>query len=150
MAAMDEPGKLQHGTLVAPNLVAVNHDHYFSYRLDLDVDGPANSFMVDKLVQEPLSGKTRKTIWAAQLSIAPRRREAILDLDMRVPSMWHFINPNQHDARGYPTDGKSCQALRQFRVSRMMIRRSAWERFPGTRCGLRPTTPMNATRPELM
>jgi primary-amine oxidase len=103
MAAMGEPGKLEHGTLVAPNLVAVNHDHYFSYRLDLDVDGPSNSFMVDKLVQEPLSGKTRKVIWAAQSSIAHKEKDAILDLDMRVPSMWHFINPNQHDARGYPT-----------------------------------------------
>jgi primary-amine oxidase len=103
MAAMEEPGKLQHGTLVAPNLVAVNHDHYFSYRLDLDVDGPANSFMVDRLVQEPLSGKTRKTIWAAQSSIAQKEKDAILDIDMRTPSMWHFINPNQHDARGYPT-----------------------------------------------
>ncbi len=103
MVTMEEPGKLEHGTLVAPNLVAVNHDHYFSYRLDLDVDGPANSFMVDKLVQEPLSGKTRKTIWAAQSSIAHKEKDAILDLDMRVPSMWHFINPNQHDARGYPT-----------------------------------------------
>ena len=102
-AAMEEPGKLQHGTLVAPNLVAVNHDHYFSYRLDLDVDGPANSFMVDRLVQEPLSGKIRKVIWATQSSIAHKEKDAILDLDMRAPSMWHVINPNQHGARGYPT-----------------------------------------------
>jgi primary-amine oxidase len=103
MAAMTEPGKLEHGTLVAPNLLAVNHDHYFSYRLDLDVDGPGNSFMVDRLVQEPLPGKTRKIIWAAQSSIVHTEKDAILDLDMRHPSMWHFINPNQHDARGYPT-----------------------------------------------
>src|ERR1700733_9548070 len=102
-AMNDGPSKLEHGTLVAPNLVAVNHDHYFSYRLDLDVDGPSNSFMVDRLVQEPLSGHSRKVIWAAQSSIAHTEKDAILDLDLRNPSMWHFINPAQKDALGYPT-----------------------------------------------
>lgn len=97
------PGKLEHGTLVAPNLLAVNHDHYFSYRLDLDVDGPANSFMLDRLVHESLTGSTRKTIWASQSSILHREKDAILDIDLRNPGMWEFINPKQHDARGYPT-----------------------------------------------
>jgi primary-amine oxidase len=94
---------LEHGTLVAPNLLAVNHDHYMSYRIDLDVDGPANSFMVDRLVQEPLTGHSRKMIWAAQSSIAHTEKDAILDVDLRHPAMWHFINPTQKDARGYPT-----------------------------------------------
>ena len=88
---------------MAPNLLAVNHDHYMSYRIDLDVDGPANSFMVDRLVQEPLTGHSRKMIWAAQSSIAHTEKDAILDVDLRHPAMWHFINPTQKDARGYPT-----------------------------------------------
>ena len=97
------PSKLEHGTLVAPNVFAVNHDHYFSYRLDLDVDGTANSFMIDRLVPEPLAGRARKEIWAAQSSIARTEKDAILDVDLRHPGMWHFINPSEHGAMGYPT-----------------------------------------------
>ena len=101
---MDEnPARLTHGTLVAPNVFAVNHDHYFSYRLDLDVDGPKNSFMVDRLVPERLEGSPRKEIWAAQSSVAHTEKDAILDVDLRHPGMWHLFNPSVRGVIGYPT-----------------------------------------------
>jgi primary-amine oxidase len=100
---MDNPEDPQDGTLIAPNLIAVNHDHYFSYRLDLDIDGPNNSFMVDRLVPQQIAGQARTSIWAAQSSILRTEQNAILDLDLRRPAMWHFINPAHHGATGYPT-----------------------------------------------
>jgi primary-amine oxidase len=99
---MSDHGKLEHGTLVAPNLIAVNHDHYFSYRLDLDVDGTTNSFMVDRLVAQKLTGSVRNSIWGVDSAIAHTEKDAILDLDPRHPAMWHFINPSHHGAVGYP------------------------------------------------
>jgi primary-amine oxidase len=99
----EDSSKLENGTLVAPNLVAVNHDHYFSYRLDLDVDGPNNSFMIDRLVPQQISGKARTSIWATRSSIAKSEKDAILDIDLRHPGMWHFINPTQHGVLGHPT-----------------------------------------------
>jgi len=92
-----------HGTLVEPHLVAVNHDHYFSFRLDLDVDGSENSFMVDRLVAEKLSGSARNSIWAPQSAVISKEKEAVLDLDPHRPAMWSFINPKAHGALGYPT-----------------------------------------------
>ena len=99
----DSPSRAEHGTLVAANLLAVNHDHYFSYRLDMDVDGTNNSFMIDRLVPEQLSGEARKSIWAAQSSIAKTEKDAILDIDLRHPGMWHFMNTEHHGALGYPS-----------------------------------------------
>ncbi|HEY0162815.1 MAG TPA: hypothetical protein VGB69_09075 [Edaphobacter sp.] len=96
-------GKPSYGTLVSPNLVAVNHDHFFSYRLDMDVDGQKNSFMIDKLVPQQISARTRKSIWAVESSIAKNEKDAILDIDLRRPGMWSFINMSQHNAVGHPT-----------------------------------------------
>jgi primary-amine oxidase len=43
----------QTGMLVAPNLVAVNHDHFLSFRLDVDIDGAANTLVRQRLVPQP-------------------------------------------------------------------------------------------------
>jgi primary-amine oxidase len=92
----------RYGTLVSSNLVAVNHDHFFSYRIDLDVDGPKNSFMVEKLVPQQISARTRKSIWAVESSVLKNEKDAILDIDLRKPGMWMFINPAEHSALGHP------------------------------------------------
>ena len=102
MAAMrGEPGKLSHGALVDTNLLAVNHDHYFSFRIDLDVDGPKNSFMIDRMVPEQVVGQVRKSIWGVNSSIAQTEQDGILDLDSHRPAMWNFINTERHGALGY-------------------------------------------------
>ena len=82
------------GQFVAENTVGVNHDHYFSYRLDLDVDGPANSFMLHKMVPKKIENDPmRKSIWVTQPMIAKTEKEAVLDIYLDKPSMWMFINP---------------------------------------------------------
>ena len=40
----------QTGTLIAPHRLGVNHDHFFSYRIDFDVDGIGNEFTRMRLV----------------------------------------------------------------------------------------------------
>jgi primary-amine oxidase len=93
----------EYGTLVAPNSLAVNHDHYFSFRLDLDADGPNNNFMVMRLVPQKISARTRTSIWAIQSSVARTESQAIQDIDLHSPAMWHFVSSTERGPLGYPT-----------------------------------------------
>jgi Cu2+-containing amine oxidase len=76
---MDQSGMnmpVEYGQFVAENTIGVNHDHYFSYRLDMDVDGQANSFMANRMVQQLLpSDPMRKSIWAVKHRMKPGSRE---------------------------------------------------------------------------
>jgi len=95
---------LEYGQFVAENLIGVNHDHFFSFRLDMDVDGSANSFMVARMIQQTLpSNPMRKSIWAVKPMVVTREKDAILDIHLDAPSMWLFINPNVKGPLGYPT-----------------------------------------------
>jgi primary-amine oxidase len=94
----------KYGQLVAKNTLGVNHDHFFSYRLDLDVDGQDNSFMIHRLVQKKLpEGSPRKTIWVPEPSIAKNESDAMMDIHLDKPTMWLFVNPNVKGPLGHPT-----------------------------------------------
>jgi primary-amine oxidase len=93
-----------YGHFVGENTVGVNHDHFFSFRLDLDVDGQNNTFVEHRLKQKLLPAAThRKSIWVAEPMVARTEADAMLDIRMDKPSMWMFINPNVHGPLGYPT-----------------------------------------------
>ena len=93
----------KYGHLVAKNTLGVNHDHFFSYRLDLDVDGQDNSFMMHRLVQKKLTaGSPRKTIWVAEPFTAKRENDAMMDIRLDQPVMWLFVNPNVKGPLGHP------------------------------------------------
>jgi primary-amine oxidase len=92
-----------YGTFIADNLIGVNHDHFFCFKLDLDVDGPNNSFetvRLKKIRLKPLN--PRKSLWVAQPKIAEVESEAKLNEDMHEPALWRVINPNVSNAMGDP------------------------------------------------
>ena len=91
------------GHFVGENTVGVNHDHFFSYRLDVDVDGVNNSFMAGKLVKRELKNPARKSIWVVEPSIAKTEKDAMMNIHLEKPVMWHFINRTVEGPLGYPT-----------------------------------------------
>ena len=108
-ASMKDPtaaAETRFGELIAPNLVAPFHSHYFNFRLDLDVDGPRNDFMRMKLAStETPAGLPRKSIFTLTRDMPMTEKAARTRIDFKAPSLWHFSNhagagPLGHD-RGY-------------------------------------------------
>jgi primary-amine oxidase len=102
-AAQDAEGKDgAYGRFVAENIVAPNHDHFFSYRLDLDVDGPSNSLVIDRLREKRLPEEhPRKSLWVVESRTARVEHEA--QLDRHEPALWRFVNTSAKGPMGYPT-----------------------------------------------
>jgi primary-amine oxidase len=103
-AAQDPTGEAsQYGRFIAENTVGVNHDHFFSFRLDFDVDGTANSFVRDKFqVQRLPSDGLRKSVWVAVPETAKTEDQAKARMSMEHPEIWRIINPNVKNHLGYP------------------------------------------------
>ena len=100
LAAPSAAQDTRFGALIAPNLVAPNHSHFFNFRLDLDVDGRNNSFMLSQLkVKENVPGP-RKSVWAVEEKRLDRELDGRLDHES---SLWKVVNPNRTNARGYNT-----------------------------------------------
>ena len=84
----------QYGRIIAPNLVGVNHSHFFSFRLDMDVDGLSNSLIVDRLQTERLpESNPRRSIWTAQSTTARTESAAQRHSTMTEPEIWRGFRP---------------------------------------------------------
>ena len=90
---------LQYGSLVAPGLMAVNHDHYFSLRLDFDVDGQVNRFVRERLSTVVLPrSSTRRSLW--QLEEDPLPAEGAVSA-RQGPQVWRIENPDSTNRLGH-------------------------------------------------
>src|SRR6185436_2163691 len=90
----------KYGALVAPNLVAPNHSHHFNFRLDLDIDGRNNSFMLSELKTKDNVPGPRKSVWVVDDKRLDSERDGKLD---EGEALWKVVNPNRTNARGYNT-----------------------------------------------
>lgn len=102
-ATLADPGAAAdtaHGALVAPHLVAINHSHHFNFRLDLDVDGPANRFVLGELVTKKAKASPRKSVWVVEEKVLQREKKARLKEE---ESIWRVASASRTNAFGYET-----------------------------------------------
>jgi len=90
-----------YGTLIAPQLVGTNHDHFMSFRVDLDVDGQNNRMVVDKFVPRNVSNNPlRRSLWDVERSV--------VDIEgafepMHESAWYRFESENRRNAMANPT-----------------------------------------------
>lgn len=93
-----------HGHLVMPYVEAVHHQHFFNFRLDLDVDGAENSVVEQNAAPAPAGPENRYGgVFAMTDTLLRTERAARRLLDLGASRRWRVINPGQRNALGQPT-----------------------------------------------
>ncbi len=100
-AAEKQPEDNSYGRLIAKNIFGVNHQHFFNYRLDMDVDGQANSVMEMNVKALPMDNKNSLGN-AIAIEETPLTTEttAVRDLDMKHSREWMIVNANRQNTLG--------------------------------------------------
>jgi primary-amine oxidase len=98
-----ESADLKYGDLVAENLIAVHHQHFFNFRLDLDVDGTNNSVLEMNTTALP-HGPSNPFLNAFTMNetIFQNERQAVRQLDVATSRRWTIFNPAVKNSLGYP------------------------------------------------
>jgi len=90
-----------YGTLIGKRLLAVNHDHYMAFRIDMDVDGTANRLVEDRFVPRRISADgPRRSLW--QVEQHPTAVEGPVKTPLNA-AQFRVESTTRRNAQGYPT-----------------------------------------------
>ena len=93
----------KYGTLVAPELNALNHQHFFSMRLDFDIDGGHNSVYEVNSHAEPMGpDNPYGNAFYAQSTLLATEQEAQRIIDPLAGRYWKVVNPSTTNRLGQP------------------------------------------------
>jgi primary-amine oxidase len=88
---------------IAPGLGAPFHQHLFSARLDMMLDGPTNTVEERDFVRVPMApDNPRGNAFAQRRTTLRRESEAQRMADQSVGRVWHVSNPNSRNRVGEP------------------------------------------------
>lgn len=99
MAELGAAEETRYGNLVAPGLVAIHHDHFFSVRLDFDLDDGPNRFLRETFEKIALpETSARRSLW--RIKSEPVAREAAFRA-IEGPAVWRLENPLERTELGH-------------------------------------------------
>jgi len=111
-SAMDQPDPndrswqgMPFGTLVKPHVEAINHQHFFVFRLDMDVDGGDNNGVMEMNSKAVPAGPSNPygNAFVVEHTHFMNEREAQRSVNMESSRCWHIMNNNVHNALGQHT-----------------------------------------------
>lgn len=88
----------QHGTLVTPKIAAPGHQHFFSFRIDFDVDGTANRVVEENVASTAAAGGNA---WAVQETTLGT--EGFRNANPASMRSWRIESTTRMNAVGEPT-----------------------------------------------
>jgi primary-amine oxidase len=93
--------------VVAEGVAAPHHQHMFSARLDLDIDGDVNEvYEVDAERMPPGPDNPWLNAFRAKKTRLESEKAAQRDVDPAVSRTWRIVNPNARNGLGQPTSYK--------------------------------------------
>lgn len=103
-SSMSDPAAVAdtaYGTLIGKRLVAVNHDHYMAFRIDMDVDGTGNRLVEDRIMPRRISENgPRRSLWQVE------SRTMAVEGPVTTPvnaAQFRIESTTRKNAQGYPT-----------------------------------------------
>jgi primary-amine oxidase len=121
----------EYGAVVGPNLIATHHDHFLSFRLDLDVQGPSNHFVRARMLAEPVTEVPGRTsLWRLEReTVATELGSATFD-DPEAPELWivesERANESTGNHPGYLIDPMDAVALPLVSDDDPGLQRAGW------------------------
>jgi primary-amine oxidase len=97
----------RHGVKCAPGLYAPHHQHFFSARLDMAVDGQRNTVLEVDSVPDPLGPENPYgNAWHVESTPLTRESQAQRDIDSRRARYWKIVNEEKVNRVGDPVGYK--------------------------------------------
>ncbi|TFD59129.1 primary-amine oxidase [Cryobacterium suzukii] len=88
---------------IAPGLGAPFHQHLFSARLDMALDGDTNRVEEEDVVRVPMGpGNERGNAFTRQRTLLATESEGVRQADAAIGRTWHVSNPNSLNRLGEP------------------------------------------------
>jgi primary-amine oxidase len=111
-SAMDQPNPNDHsyngmpfGTLIRPHVEAINHQHFFIFRLDMDVDGKDGNGVMEMNAKAVPSGPQNPygNAFVVEHTHFMTEQQAQRSVNMESSRCWHIMNNSVHNALGQHT-----------------------------------------------